>query len=192
MKASKILAAFFTITITTNAFAQHDHSEHFMAMATAPAQTKSINLDKIDSSTTKQTNDLLTAYYSVKDALVATDGKKASIDAKNLLAKLDAIDQSKMTVEQKTFFKPLNEKISFDAEHINGSQDAEHQREHFGSLSSNILILVKAFGSKEDAFVQYCPMVKKSWLSNNKAVKNPYYGNKMLTCGKVTETISKK
>ena len=163
-----------------------------MAVFASSTFAQNTKFDKVDALVMSQTNNLLGAYYNVKDALVATDGKKASIEAKTFLAKLDAIDQSKMTVEQKAFFKPLNEKMSSDAEHINENKDTEHQREHFGSLSNNVLLLVKAFGSNEDAFVQYCPMVKKSWLSNNKAVKNPYYGNKMLTCGKVTETISKK
>ncbi|WP_435355459.1 DUF3347 domain-containing protein [Emticicia sp. SJ17W-69] len=173
MKLLKI-AALLIVIFASNSFAQN---------------TK---FDKVDALVISQTNELLTAYYAVKDALVATDAKKASIEAKTFLAKLDAIDESKMTAEQKSFFKTLNGKLSNDAEHINESKDAEHQREHFGDLSTNLVNLVKAFGSSDDAFVQYCPMVKKSWLSNNKAVKNPYYGNKMLTCGKVTETISKK
>jgi len=28
-----------------------------------------------------------------------------------------------------------------------------------------------------------------NWLSKEPAIQNPYYGNKMLTCGSVTETI---
>jgi hypothetical protein len=28
-------------------------------------------------------------------------------------------------------------------------------------------------------------MKKASWLSNDKAIKNPYYGSAMLTCGNV-------
>jgi hypothetical protein len=32
-------------------------------------------------------------------------------------------------------------------------------------------------------------MKKAYWLSPDKAIKNPYYGSAMLTCGKVTETI---
>jgi hypothetical protein len=28
-----------------------------------------------------------------------------------------------------------------------------------------------------------------NWLSKENAVKNPYYGSQMLTCGKVVETI---
>jgi hypothetical protein len=32
-------------------------------------------------------------------------------------------------------------------------------------------------------------MKKMYWLSSEAAIKNPYYGKMMLTCGSVTETI---
>jgi hypothetical protein len=32
-------------------------------------------------------------------------------------------------------------------------------------------------------------MVKANWLSKEKEVKNPYYGSKMMNCGKTIETI---
>jgi hypothetical protein len=35
----------------------------------------------------------------------------------------------------------------------------------------------------------YCPMKKANWLSSSATIKNPYYGNSMLTCGKVVETL---
>lgn len=159
-------------------------------ISSAFAQEKKI--DKIDAEVIKQTNELLLAYYDVKDALVATNGKLTGTKSKDFLDKLNNINTSKLTAQQKDFYKPLKDKIAFDAEHINETQDTEHQRDHFGDLSTNVLTLVKSFGAnQEDAYVQYCPMVKKSWLSNNKAIKNPYYGNKMLACGKVTETLQK-
>jgi hypothetical protein len=33
-------------------------------------------------------------------------------------------------------------------------------------------------------------MKKANWLSNEKQVKNPYYGSAMLNCGKVVDTIN--
>ncbi len=174
MKAIQFIVLMLLSTGLTGAFAQEKKSE------------------KADAEIVKQTNDLLVAYYGIKDALVATNGKLASTKAKEFLNKLNDINVNKLTAAQKEFYKPLKDKIAFDAEHINETQDAEHQRDHFGDLSTNILTLVKSFGgNQEDAYVQYCPMVKKSWLSNEKAIKNPYYGNKMLACGKVTETLGK-
>ncbi|MGY4386382.1 hypothetical protein ACVWYN_003435 [Pedobacter sp. UYP24] len=34
-------------------------------------------------------------------------------------------------------------------------------------------------------------MKKSSWLSSEKAVKNPYFGSAMLACGSVQETLNK-
>lgn len=189
MKSIKFLVLIVATLITTSTFAQHQHG----AEVAKTAEVSTVNIGTINANVSSQINETLVAYYGLKDALVATDASKASTEASTFLTKLNAIDQSKMTAEQKSTFKPLNEKLSSDAVHINESKDIKHQREHFGDLSANALILVKTFGSnKEDTFVQYCPMVKKSWLSDSKSVKNPYYGNKMLTCGKVTETITKK
>jgi hypothetical protein len=42
-------------------------------------------------------------------------------------------------------------------------------------------------------YVEYCPMANNNqggfWLSNEKQIKNPYFGEAMLTCGSVKETI---
>jgi len=35
----------------------------------------------------------------------------------------------------------------------------------------------------------YCPMKKSYWLSEAAAIKNPYYGSEMLTCGEVKQTL---
>jgi len=32
-------------------------------------------------------------------------------------------------------------------------------------------------------------MKKAYWLSSEAAIKNPYFGNAMLACGKITETL---
>jgi Cu(I)/Ag(I) efflux system membrane fusion protein len=40
-------------------------------------------------------------------------------------------------------------------------------------------------------YVQHCPMADNNkgadWLSKEKEIKNPYFGNSMLTCGEVTK-----
>ena len=38
-------------------------------------------------------------------------------------------------------------------------------------------------------YQEYCPIQKASWLSNNKAIKNPNYGIAMITCGSVQATL---
>ena len=73
---------------------------------------------------------------------------------------------------------------------IADSRSIETQRESFNGLSKNMIALTKNFKLADDTvFVQYCPMADASWLSAEKAVKNPYYGKSMLTCGSVKSEI---
>jgi hypothetical protein len=43
--------------------------------------------------------------------------------------------------------------------------------------------------SAEPVYEDYCPMKRSFWLSGGQDIKNPYFGNTMLTCGKVTATL---
>ena len=136
--------------------------------------------------------EILTNYYAVKNALVADDPKTANAQAGELLKAIDAVPTTKMTPEQRTFSAPLLDKIRTDAQHIGETKDIKHQREHFSDLSNNVFALIKGVKTTNRGAVyqQYCPMKKAYWLSDNAAVKNPYYGKMMLTCGKVTETLN--
>lgn len=137
-----------------------------------------------------QINALLVNYYGMKDALVATDGKATQQKANDFLKTFAQIDMAKMTKEQHDLYMPLAQKLKSDAEPIAQTQDAGQQRTHFNDLSNNLFAVLKAFKMNESpVYQQYCPMKKAYWLSDNSAVKNPYYGKMMLTCGKVTETL---
>jgi hypothetical protein len=54
--------------------------------------------------------------------------------------------------------------------------------------------LVKQFDpSPQPVYHTFCPMAFDDkggyWLSEEKKVYNPYFGDEMLHCGKVTETL---
>ena len=77
-----------------------------------------------------------------------------------------------------------------NASTISESRSIETQRASFGQLSNNMIALTKQFKfSDSSVFVQYCPMADASWLSAEKAVKNPFYGKSMLACGSVKSEI---
>jgi hypothetical protein len=126
----------------------------------------------------------------LKNALIADDGKTANLQAGELVKTISELPMAKLNSQQHTLFMGLSEKIKFDASHINETKDVKHQREHFNDLSNNVFALVKGLNANESpVYQQYCPMAKAYWLSDNAAVKNPYYGKSMLTCGKVSETL---
>jgi hypothetical protein len=147
---------------------------------------------KIDANVRKQIGASLTSYYGLKDALVASDAEKSSVKADELSKTFDSVDAAKMTVAQKTMWLKLEKLLRLDAKHIKDNKETEHQREHFAKLSNNMYALVFNFKANEtEAFLQYCPMKKASWLSESKDIKNPYYGKKMLDCGSVKATLKK-
>ena len=84
--------------------------------------------------------------------------------------------------------------IASSAAAIVGADDIEVQRTAYLKMSNDLITLVKSSGMKEgELYVEHCPMAFNnaggSWISSNKEIRNPYFGDKMMTCGEVTETI---
>ena len=128
-------------------------------------------------------------YLKLKNALVADKPKEAAEASKSLKAAIEKISEDPMTGSQQKSFSDISVTLKEHAEKIGASGDIKVQRKHFQMLSNNIYDLVKAFGTTQTLYKDYCPMVKASWLSETMPIKNPYYGKEMLTCGVVQETI---
>lgn len=137
-----------------------------------------------DSTEQGQLSQLLSQYYHLKDGLVAGNGNNASTRAQEFIKTANSIDYKLISEGN------INALLK-DATRISETKDINKQREHFANLSNNMATLAKAVKLTGDLiYKQYCPMKKTNWLSNEKAIKNPYYGNAMLTCGNIAETIS--
>ncbi len=168
----------FAQTKTPDAHAGHDMKKETSAKPS------------LDSEVQTSVNKLLVNYYAVKNALIADDGKTANSQAGELVKTLANVPMKKMNEEQHKVFMSLSDKIKTDAERISKNTEIKKQRGYFNDLSNNVFALVKGLKANDKpVYQQYCPMAKGYWLSDNAAVKNPYYGKSMLTCGKVTETL---
>ncbi len=126
-----------------------------------------------------ESEQILNSYLEIKNALVDTDGELAKSKATLLVNILKSKND-------------LVQKIKFDANIIAETNDVGRQRHHFNTLSDNIYKLVKCTSSNENViYRQYCPMAFNNkgayWLSAEKEVNNPYFGDQMLHCGRVTE-----
>ncbi len=144
-------------------------------IATALVQTSFAQETSVSSS------DLLTQYYAVKDALVSGNSG---------LANTKAIEFVKTAADAATLPEANRLALVKDASNIAKTKDLKKQREYFSSFSENMFALAKSTRlSAGPVYKAYCPMAKGSWLSSVSAIKNPYYGSSMLTCGKVVETL---
>jgi hypothetical protein len=133
---------------------------------------------------------LLTLYYQLKDALIKSDANAASVKAGELYKAIEGVDAKTLSEQESKAFTALHYKLSYDARHISQVKELPHQREHFATLSENMYALAKAVKlSAQPVYEQYCPMKNAYWLSNEIKIKNPYYGNEMLTCGEVKDTL---
>jgi hypothetical protein len=133
---------------------------------------------------------LLSLYYDVKNALVNSDAATASAKSGELLKAINSVDSGSLSQTERNAFSSLHYKLEYDARHISETKELSHQREHFANLSLNMYALAKAAKlSAQPVYEQYCPMKKAYWLSSEAAIKNPYYGNDMLICGEVKDTL---
>lgn len=128
-------------------------------------------------------SNLLSQYYSIKDALVAGNSTAASSNAALFSKTLAGIDAIAISAEGMTGLQK-------QATAISETKEIKKQREYFADFSAQMVTLAKTgkLGT-QPVYQQFCPMIKASWLSSDKAIKNPYYGNAMLSCGKVLETF---
>ena len=134
-------------------------------------------------STKSKSSPLLTLYYNLKDALVNSNANTAAVSASEFVKALNNLDTTIIKAENRNAL--LNDAVA-----ISQTKDLNAQRLKFATLSANMFALAKTVKlSADPIYQQYCPMKKASWLSDVKAIKNPYYGNAMLTCGSVKEIL---
>lgn len=133
---------------------------------------------------------LLSAYYNIKDALIASDSKAASANAATFEKLAKSIDEKTLSEKEQKVFEEIMPILKKDAAQVVTAKNIEEQRKHFQSLSDNMFILAESVKiADQPVYQQYCPMKKAYWLSNEQNIKNPYYGKQMLNCGKVTKTL---
>lgn len=146
-----------------------------------------MNMDKMQDAKAEA---ILADYFSLKDALVGDDTKKAAQSGTKLVASLKSFDKSSYNKEQQEELVDIIDDATEHAEHIAKSA-IDHQREHFKTLSKDITDMIAITGSKSTLYQQFCPMYDKgsAWLSTSEEIRNPYYGSSMLKCGKVQKTI---
>lgn len=160
-----------------------DHSNHGNHSETTTAVIQNEN----------QLKAVFDNYFLLKDALITSDGTKVAATSKELLTAVNNVKMDKLDMDTHMVWMKVVNSIKEDAEHIADTKDVKHQRDHFTTLSKDMYTLIKAAKYEVPVYFQFCPMYNNgkgaNWLSKENAVKNPYYGSMMLSCGKTVETI---
>jgi len=116
-------------------------------------------------------------YIAVKDALVQTNAEATAEAAKEL----------------ETTLNEERADIAEIAARLSAEQDVNVQREIFSELTAAMDPVLKEAISSGKIYKQFCPMAFEGkgdyWYATTEEIRNPYYGDKMLKCGRVDETI---
>ncbi len=131
--------------------------------------------------TDNNTEQVYDRYLELKNNLVSSDSVAAQKAGKELASALSKIQGCENT--------------SALATKIASTNDLKDQRFQFIALSSDVIALIKHTEiSSGKLYVQHCPMANEGkgayWLAAEQEVRNPYYGNEMVECGSVKETIA--
>ncbi|WP_299012773.1 efflux RND transporter periplasmic adaptor subunit [uncultured Polaribacter sp.] len=133
-------------------------------------------------------------YIKLKDALVKVKTNKSISASKKLLENISKVDMKLLKDnETHTNWMSLVKEIKISTTSISTTSNIEEQRSHFKNLSLNLIKAIQIFGINRKVFVEFCPMANSNkgayWLSKEEKVINPYYGDKMLTCGELKQVI---
>ncbi|TDP61196.1 copper chaperone CopZ [Flavobacterium dankookense] len=160
-----------------------DHSNHSNHSETTTTVIQSEN----------QLKAVFDNYFLVKDALITSNGISTASASKELVTAINNVKMDKLDMDIHMVWMKVVNTIQKDAENIANTKDVKIQRDHFTSLSKEIYTVIKISKYENPVYYQFCPMFNDgkgaNWLSKENAVKNPYYGSMMLSCGKTVETI---
>ncbi|WP_159023079.1 DUF3347 domain-containing protein [Formosa sp. L2A11] len=124
-----------------------------------------------------------------KDTIVAATFQHY-LHLKTALVKTDAVDAKKGA--EMIANTTENPEIKALATQIASESDIEKQRKLFSDLTTVLKPILVTSLSSGEIYEQNCPMALNggaNWFAIEKQINNPYYGDQMLHCGLVQETL---
>lgn len=151
--------------------------------------------DQVPAAFKAQLAAMLDAYLQLKDALVGTNVQQAKAAAKAVSGSLAKIDMKSLSDAPHQQWMEFHGTIQNAAQQIHETGNVEEQRKLFAQLNDAYFAAISHFQvSGLHAYYQFCPMAFNNkggyWISKEKAIKNPYFGSRMMTCGEVKQELN--
>lgn len=196
MRKLWILLAAGTVAVTS---CNNASNEKTATAAEAPKQEEQKPVtSQLSEAGTGKLMTVVTDYYALKDAFVATDAAKADEAAKKLNVSVDSMSAFlKSDSAHGPAMQPyLDTMKMFSANLSDAKKDdnIDKKRASFEKLGDAMFAVLKNAGLKNaHVYRQFCPMAFNDkgayWLSNEEEIKNPYFGKKMLECGEIRDSL---
>ena len=141
---------------------------------------------------------LLNAYYSLKEALVNSDVSQANVAAQAVKIAADSLNLNALEGDSTGIIKETARNftgtISNSSAALVQESGIEDKRREFEIITDALYTLTRAVRyDGGTVYYQFCPMAFNDkgayWLSSSPEIRNPYFGDKMLTCGSIQDSI---
>jgi Cu(I)/Ag(I) efflux system membrane fusion protein len=133
------------------------------------------------------------AYFEVQQSLAGDSPAKAKAAASAMKEKLEQVNMSLLTGDAHMTWMEHLKNLNSALVKLAKTDQIEKQRELFYQLSQQLAKSVKLFPVQQPVYQAFCPMAFNDagaiWLQKSEEVLNPYFGNMMLGCGEIQETI---
>lgn len=184
-------------TFAVDAAAQLAGKPSMMSPRTLPASTMDTipRLAEVPPAFHRAIGALLTDYLVLKDALVAGDIVNAPQIVSRLFIKAEQIPLEDLKGDASAIVRNQIGAMKETLKQMQQNDQLEALRAQFKPLSKLMIDFATAFGPfDQPVYVQHCPMADHNkgadWLSVQKNIRNPYFGDAMLTCGSTIREIN--
>ena len=141
---------------------------------------------------------LAKAYLPLKDALVKSDLVAAKSNATSFGESLKKVDMMLLKGDAHDYWMSQLEALNSHYETLLETDNIDAARTQFSFISQALINSIKVYGlsSKQGQplYVDYCPMALNNeganWISVDAIIRNPFFGDAMLTCGSVVDTFN--
>jgi len=151
--------------------------------------------ETVNSDFVKQLTAVYEQYIVLKNGLVQSDPKTAGESAVSLKKALSAVNMKLLSGDSHEQWMNVLNSMNKQVASISRSGNLEEQRRAFSEMSHSFYSAIKKFGLiNKIVYYQFCPMALNNkgayWMSEIKDIRNPYFGQAMLTCGETKETMN--
>jgi Cu(I)/Ag(I) efflux system membrane fusion protein len=141
----------------------------------------------------QQLNAVLEAYYQIHAALSADNPAAAATAAAAVKNAIGNVDMGLLEGDAHMAWMDHLKNLNAAVGSLIRTDELASQREAFYSLSQQLEKTVQAFPPGQTVYQAFCPMAfdnaGATWLQSSNEVINPYFGEMMLRCGEIQQTL---
>jgi len=176
----------------------HQHGGHGGGHAAAAGSETTMVTYDVSPEFRAQLATLLEHYLQLQEALANDQLDVARQQGSAIGKAMDGVDMTLVQGDAHNAWMAQLAPLRDAGTKISGAENIAVAREAFESLTNVTLSVVRGFGvaAEQPLALVHCPMAFDNkgahWLQIGENIRNPYFGESMLQCGKIVERLATK